>query len=45
MIEQALNPDPYLRYLGAHFGWRMQENTEATGTLQIHLPKPAPPLR
>jgi dihydrofolate synthase/folylpolyglutamate synthase len=45
MIEQALNPDPYMRYLGANFGWRMQENTEATGSIQLHLPKPAPPLR
>lgn len=45
MIEQALNPDPYTRYLSANFGWRMQENTEATGTIQLHLPKPAPPLR
>jgi len=45
MIEQALNPDPYMRYLGANFGWRMQENTEAIGTIQLHLPKPAPPLR
>lgn len=23
MIEQALNPDPYMRHLGASFGWRM----------------------
>ena len=45
MIEQALNPDAYLRYLSANFGWRTQENTEATGTLQLHLPKPSPPLR
>jgi dihydrofolate synthase / folylpolyglutamate synthase len=45
MIEQALNPDPQLRYLSAHFGWRTQENTEATGSLRIQLPKPAPSLR
>ncbi len=45
MIEQALNPDPHLRYLSAHFGWRMQEPNEATGTLQIHLPKPSPGVR
>jgi dihydrofolate synthase/folylpolyglutamate synthase len=45
MIEQALNPDPHLRYLGAHFGWRMQENTEATGTVQLQLPKTAPSVR
>jgi dihydrofolate synthase / folylpolyglutamate synthase len=40
MIEQALNPDPYLSHLSAHFGWRTQEPNEATGTLQIQLPKP-----
>jgi dihydrofolate synthase/folylpolyglutamate synthase len=45
MIEQALNPDPYLRYLSANFGWRMHTDTEATGTVQLHLPKPSPPLR
>ena len=45
MIEQALNPDPYLRYLSAHFGWRTVEKTEATGTVQLQLPKPSPPLR
>lgn len=45
MIEQALNTDPYLRTLGATFGWRMHVNTEATGALQINLPQPPPPLR
>jgi dihydrofolate synthase/folylpolyglutamate synthase len=45
MIEQALNPDPYLRHLSAHFGWRTQEPNEATGTLQLHLPKPPPGVR
>jgi dihydrofolate synthase / folylpolyglutamate synthase len=45
MIEQALNPDPYLRHLSAHFGWRTQEPNEATGTLQIQLPKPPPGVR
>lgn len=45
MIEQALNPDPYLRYMSAHFGWRMHEPNEATGTIHLNLPKPAPPLR
>ncbi len=45
MIEQALNPDPYLRYMSAHFGWRMQEPNDATGTIQLNLPKHAPPLR
>jgi dihydrofolate synthase/folylpolyglutamate synthase len=45
MIEQALNPDPYLRHMSAHFGWRLQEPHEATGTVYLNLPKPAPPLR
>jgi dihydrofolate synthase/folylpolyglutamate synthase len=45
MIEQALNPDPYLRHMSAHFGWRMQEPHEATGVIHLNLPKPAPPLR
>ena len=45
MIEQALNPDPYLRHMSAHFGWRMQEPHEATGMIHLNLPKPAPPMR
>jgi dihydrofolate synthase/folylpolyglutamate synthase len=45
MIEQALNPDPYLRQMSASFGWRMSVDSEASGTLQIHLPKPPPPIR
>ena len=45
MIEQALNPDPYLRTLGASFGWRMHVNTEASGTMNLNLPQPPPPLR
>lgn len=45
MIEQALNPDPYLRYMSAHFGWRMEEPHEATGVIHLNLPKSAPPLR
>ena len=45
MIEQALNPDPYLRYLSAHFGWRTAEPHEATGTVRLEMPKPAPGLR
>jgi len=45
MIEQALNPDPYLRTLSATYGWRTHVDTEATGTMQIHLPKPPPSLR
>lgn len=45
MIEQALNPDPHLRTLGATFGWRMTTPSEATGTLNLQLPPPPPPLR
>lgn len=45
MIEQALNTDPYLRTLGASFGWRMHEPSEATGTVHLTLPQPPPPLR
>ncbi len=45
MIEQVLNPDPYMRYLSATFGWRMRTNTEATGTIQLNLPKPPSPYR
>ena len=45
MIEQALNPVPYLRYMSAHFGWRMEEPHEATGVIHLNLPKSPPPLR
>ncbi len=45
MIEQALNPDPYLRYLSAHFGWRLHEPNEATGTIQLNPKDRAPPAR
>ena len=45
MIEQALNPDPYLRYLSAHFGWRTTETHTATGTMRLDLPKSPPGLR
>ena len=45
MIEQALNADPYLRTLGATFGWRMHVPSEATGTVNLTLPQPPPPLR
>ena len=45
MIEQALNADPHLRTLGATFGWRMEQPNEATGTLNLTLPQPPPPLR
>ncbi len=39
MIEQVLNPDPYLRTLSATYGWRTHAEHEVTGTLQINLPK------
>lgn len=45
MIEQVLNPDPYLRYLSATFGWRMEEKTEATGTINLTLPHGPGPVR
>jgi dihydrofolate synthase / folylpolyglutamate synthase len=45
MIEQVLNPDPYLRHMSANFGWRTQVDTEATGTVQLTLPKPPPSVR
>ncbi len=40
MIEQALNPDPYMRYISSTFGWRLAPDTEATGTIQMTMPKP-----
>ena len=39
-IEQIFNPDSYLRTLSATFGWRTKVDTEASGTLQLTLPKP-----
>lgn len=45
MIEQALNPDPYLRTLGASFGWRMQQPTDVSGTIELQLPPPPPLMR
>ena len=39
MIEQVLNPDPYLRHLSGTFGWRVHVDNEATGTVQLTLPK------
>lgn len=45
MIEQALNPDPYMRALGASFGWRMQQPTDVFGTIEMQLPPPPPLLR
>ncbi|MBX3010687.1 MAG: hypothetical protein KF832_04235 [Caldilineaceae bacterium] len=41
-IEQALNQDPYLRSLSNSFGWRTQVDTEASGTVELTLPKPPP---
>ncbi|MCB0046684.1 MAG: hypothetical protein H6642_09875 [Caldilineaceae bacterium] len=38
MIEQVLNPDPYLRTMSATFGWRMDEKTKASGTVTLDLP-------
>ena len=38
MIEQVLNPDPYLRHMSANFGWRMDEKTTASGTITLDLP-------
>ncbi|MEZ4726546.1 MAG: hypothetical protein R3E79_05375 [Caldilineaceae bacterium] len=45
MIEQVLNPDPYLRYLSNSYGWRTHVDTEASGTVQLTLPKPPSTLR
>lgn len=45
MIEQVLNPDPYLRHLSATFGWRMEKKTEAKGTIQLTLPHGPSPVR
>lgn len=45
MIEQALNPDPYLRHLNSSFGWRTAVDTEAQGTVHLTLPKPPSTLR
>ena len=28
MIDQALNPDPYVRYMNTHFGWRFPQKEE-----------------
>lgn len=42
MIDQALNPDPYLRHLNATFGWRTQQDTPVAGSLQFTIPHPPP---
>lgn len=44
-IEQIFNPDPYLRTLSATFGWRTKVDTEASGTVQLTLPKPPSVIR
>lgn len=44
-IEQALNPDAYLRSLNSSFGWRTAVDTSAYGAVQLTLPKPPSPLR
>jgi dihydrofolate synthase/folylpolyglutamate synthase len=41
-IEQALNPDPHLRYLNSSFGWRSAVDSQAHGVVQLTLPKPPP---
>lgn len=38
MIEQALNPDPYLRHLNRTFGWRTEDNQEIVGSFRFTLP-------
>lgn len=45
MIEQVLNPDPYLRMLSATYGWRTHAEHEATGTVHLNLPKSTPLVR
>ena len=38
LIDQALNPDPYLRYLNATQGWREVEEIKVDGQVQFKLP-------
>ena len=38
LIDQALNPDPYLRYLNATQGWREVEEINVDGRVQFKLP-------
>lgn len=38
LIDQALNPDPYLRYLNATQGWREVEEINIDGRVQFKLP-------
>ena len=39
LIDQALNPDPYLRYLNATQGWRDAEQIHVDGRVQFNLPR------
>ena len=39
MIEQVLNPDPYLRYLHATYGWRDHQDQTASGEVRLTLPR------
>lgn len=38
LIDQALNPDPYLRYLNATQGWREAGEIKVDGRVQFKLP-------
>ncbi|HEX4965993.1 MAG TPA: hypothetical protein VF173_34605 [Thermoanaerobaculia bacterium] len=38
VIDEALNPDPYLRTINATVGWRGREEREAQATVQLKLP-------
>jgi hypothetical protein len=40
MIDQLLNPDPYLQTINATWGWRARQDTPVEGTLQFTLPRP-----
>lgn len=43
MIDQALNPDPHLRYLNATYGWRTQQDIPVEGSLHFVIPQPPAP--
>jgi len=38
VIDEALNPDPYLRTLNATMGWRGRQPREVQGTVRFRLP-------
>ncbi len=38
VIDEALNPDPYLRTLNATMGWRGRRQREVEGTVRLRLP-------